>query len=260
MTDKTCIVLSTDKNFAPYVSTLLRSISANYKGREKLDVIILVPEEMSDKRSWFPFFRNLKIDLRTPARVDSLEFKFATTNITYDFRFPEVTLYRFFMGSTCLEFDKAIYIDADCIVVRDIQPILDYDLGPAPLAAFHEFYLSPDLGDYDYLKDSAYFNSGVLIADLDYWRKNNIENKLLLEAMDLTKNLGTGYFDQDVLNIVFKNKYIPLNANFNYLINNYNLGPKADPIIVHFAGLEKPWNHLAKDDQWTKLWRIYNRM
>jgi lipopolysaccharide biosynthesis glycosyltransferase len=205
MTDKTCIVLSTDENFAPYVGTLLRSISRNYSGQDKLDVVILIPDSLSDQRNRFPYFRNLSISLRVPSKIDSVEFKATVAKMDPHLRFSEAALYRFFMASTCPEFGKAIYIDTDCIIYRDIQPLLDFNLGPAPLAAFHEFYLAFNSGPFRYYSDLAYFNSGVLIADLKYWRENNIEDKLLAQSIDIESDARTNFFDQDVFNLVFKN-------------------------------------------------------
>jgi lipopolysaccharide biosynthesis glycosyltransferase len=164
------------------------------------------------------------------------------------------------MGTACAEFSKAIYIDIDCVIARDIQPMLDFELVGAPIAAFHEIQVELDfvhhaLAEY---KDYAYFNSGVLVVDLDYWRKNGIEELLLDESLSLSPTLG--FADQDILNRVFRNNWTPLSMNFNYMINTYPNIKLTDPIVVHFAGLGKPWISSTVGSKWRDLWTHYARM
>jgi lipopolysaccharide biosynthesis glycosyltransferase len=259
MTSKTCIVLSTDEHFFEYAFVLLKSISANYSGKNALDVIVLVPSRLLDRESDFNVFSNLKVSFRYPSEIEKAVNNGAIDRLTKNTHFTEATFYRYFMASICKEFNKAIYIDVDCIVIRDIQPLLDFELIGAPLAAIQEIqleFLGEDLKDF---KDSAYFNSGVMVANLVYWRKHGIENKLLEESSRDDRVLP-GFGDQDIFNIVFKNNWIPMSFNFNYLTSVYPNLKKYDPLVVHFPGPEKPWLPIGPDNEWKKLWRQYRRL
>lgn len=254
-TSKTCIVLATDIYFADYAQVLLKSISANYSGTEKLDVVVLVSKDVLDRGYQFIEFENLNILLRYPSQVEKHEASGLASRMYKNSNFTSASMYRYFMGNVCAEFDKAIYIDIDCIVARDIQPILDFELVNAPIAAFQEMHLEHP--DNPYFRDRAYFNSGVLVVDLNRWRADGIEEKLI--EVSESFDAWTGSQDQDILNVVFQDNWTPLNINFNYLTNIYPGLKISDPIIVHFAGKSKPWKPTTSDNEWKRLWQYYNK-
>jgi lipopolysaccharide biosynthesis glycosyltransferase len=254
-TKKTCIVLATDIYFAEYTQVLLKSISANYNDKEKLDVVVLVSKEVLDREFKFIEFENLEISLRYPSQVEEHEASGLTSRMYKNANFTSASMYRYFMGNVCAEFDKAIYIDIDCIVARDIQPILDFELVNAPIAAFQEMHLEHP--DNPYFRDCAYFNSGVMVVDLNRWREDKTEEKLIEVSESFTA--WTGSQDQDILNVVFRNNWTPLNINFNYLTNIYPGLRISNPIIVHFAGKSKPWKATTADNAWKRLWNEYYR-
>ena len=104
---------------------------------------------------------------------------------------------------------------------------------------------------YDYLEKELdvsirdYFNSGVLLMDIQKLNEMDFFNKV----MKLTHVLKdkSGYLDQDALNILFENNYKSLTEDFNFLPfakDNYERkypAKKIDPIIVHYASQQKPW-------------------
>lgn len=255
MINKTCIVLSTDESLFSYAKVLLKSISANYKGSQLLDVIVLVPKSLLNQENKLNIFSNLRVSLRYPHELDDEHVVSTLTRMFSGTTFPIASAYRFFTATACPEFDKAIYIDIDCIIARDIDPILSFDLGPASIAAFQEIHL--DYADKPSYKDRAYFNSGVFVANLDKWRSTNVLDRLM-EASATLKD-WTGAPDQDVFNVVFRNDWTPLSANFNYLINIYVNLVMPNPIIVHFAGGRKPWKQGTPVNKWQELWRFYAR-
>jgi len=251
--DKTCIVIATDINFVEYTQVLLKSISANYNGKDRLNVVVMVSKEVLDKNIQFLEFENLNILLRYPVEMDEHEASGLASAIYKNTNFTSASMYRYFMGSVCKEFDKAIYIDIDCIVARDIQPMLDFELVNAPIGAFHEIHL--EHLNNPVFRDCAYFNAGVLIVDLNRWREDKTQDRLI-EISRGFKN-WTGSADQDILNVVFRNNWTPININFNYLVNIYPGLKISQPIIVHFAARPKPWNPTTRESTWAQAWRSY---
>lgn len=75
------------------------------------------------------------------------------------------------------DIDKALYLDCDLIVNGDIQELYNINLEDYAVAAVHDATLSynivKDYLGYDYWKD-GYFNSGVLLMNLRYWRTHNL--------------------------------------------------------------------------------------
>lgn len=247
-----CFLTATDEYYIDTTKVLLKSLSANYNSAEPLDVFIYVPRGMVD----YDFklnLKNLNIKLMYPTGISKYESEDALVKMYKNTPYTETSIYRFYIGDLPGEFDTAVYIDPDCVVARDISPILEYEL-LAPLAAFHEIHALYQ--DNPSFSDSAYFNSGVMIIDLNYWRENGITEKLMSMVGKFTD--WTGAADQDLMNVVFRGLWAPLNINFNYLVNIYPKLDILDPIIVHFAGKTKPWNSPVSGHKWRELWKYYH--
>lgn len=155
---------------------------------------------------------------------------------------------------------KTIYLDADLLVKSDISELFDMDMGGKPIAAV------PDLGIMASRKsmaekaetlgikaDDPYFNSGVMIMDLDKWRNENYTEKIL----NLAKSHNFRHHDQDALNKFFYNDWHALPLEFNVIPPIFELSLKVlfgryrkDAVkalrnakIVHYAGGHKPWHY-----------------
>ena len=136
--------------------------------------------------------------------------------------FTIAVCYRFLIADFLpLKADRVLYLDCDIMVRGDISELYDMDMSDTAVAACLEpngengnFISGPIEGviePFGYPKRYGYFNSGVLMINLNYWREHNVANQL----MDyLAHNYEKCIFvDQDVLNAVLYNrkKNIPLN-------------------------------------------------
>ncbi len=152
---------------------------------------------------------------------------------------------------------KVLYLDGDMIVRRNISDLWNTDIEDYALGGVEdesvERFIEKDLFtllgfDEKYL----YFNSGVLLINLDYWRQNNVENRLIQYAKKHKYQLPNN--DQDLLNAVLYNEKKLLSLTYNLSDNFYrrkrNSRPTiwqetdsflSDPHIVHFTGAKKPW-------------------
>ena len=172
---------------------------------------------------------------------------------------PISTYYRLFMTSLLPEgIRKVLYLDGDIIVRKSIKGLYNLDMQNVSLAAVpDDKYCYDSIGvTYNALKYSpkfGYFNAGVLLINLDYWREVGAEQLFV----DFINNHSRVLYhhDQDVLNSIFyKTKLLlPLKYNFMPL---FLVKPKfrlisweydeeiaktaTDPVIIHYTGL-KPW-------------------
>ena len=250
---KTCLVLAADDYVLDYAKTLLKSVSVNYHGIENLKVFVLSPKKLHHYQEEFSF-RNLDVEFVYPEAVKPHEESGFVGKMYKNKHFTGTSIYRYYVGSVCSEYEKAVYIDVDCIIARDIQPLLDHELVNAPIAAFPEMHLTYQ--DNPMFNDTAVFNSGVMVINLDYFRENNIEDVLMETSRTMTNWIG--YADQDVLNAVFKNNWSVLSIDFNYLVNIYPGVAVPNPLVVHFAGHSKPWKSSTPDSKWKKIWQLYH--
>lgn len=251
----TCLVTLTDRDYFGVTEVMLRSLDANYHGKDKLDVYVFVPEKQKDWGFYNTEFKNISINILYHPIFDTDDTKAVGEKMYEKHRLNEVSMYRFFMGHLLRDYSKAVYIDADTVIARDIQPLLDFEPIGA-VAAFNEGQLN--LEDNPSFKDAAYFNSGVMVVNLPYWRAQRVHEK----ALKVAKNFEdwTGSTDQDILNVIFRNNWTPLPMSYNYMVNIFPDVELKDPLVVHWAGKAKPWLSNSRNDVWKKTWKHYKNL
>ena len=251
---ETCLVTATDQNYLMATEVMLRSVDANYKGTEKLDVYILVSEKLLGFTFRDGAFKNLNIKMVSPEGLTAPETLTAIEKMYgHTTRITPASMYRFFVADAIPQYNRAVYIDPDTLIARDIAPLLNFELDPhMGVAALPEIQI--ELSKNESFKDSPYFNSGVMVINLKKWRLSKASKYLLRLAN--TFQDWTGASDQDVLNVYLKHSWTPLPISFNYLINVYPDWTIEDPLVVHWAGQRKPWSN-ATNDKWRILWKQY---
>ena len=168
-------------------------------------------------------------------------------------RFPKSIYYRFLLPQLLNE-DKIIYLDCDIIVTSSLMNLWDTDINNFACAVVEDqksddITIQNRLGLY---KD--YFNSGVLLINLEYWREKDIANKLI-EFIHQNPDICL-YPDQDALNYVLCDRVKFLDYKYNYqelfyqpkehILLHKNKWEKLDlagstPTIMHYTGCIKPW-------------------
>lgn len=148
---------------------------------------------------------------------------------------------------------RVLYIDSDTLVRADLGSLWKTDLRGNPVAAVEN--LSPkacvDIG----IPRTEYFNSGVLIMDLDLWRSEAIHWQVTDYARQHAHQLQ--FVDQCSLNAILHKRWVRLHARWNQQSDIYGVIAKyldggtygreeleqaiLDPGIVHFTGKQKPW-------------------
>jgi lipopolysaccharide biosynthesis glycosyltransferase len=152
--------------------------------------------------------------------------------------------------------EKVLYLDSDLIVRNSLRPLWSTELNGLALAAVRNFdrSLGATLG---LPADAGYFNAGVMLMNLQYWRENAVSEK----AVEfIRKNpVSVNYWDQDALNVILRGRWRELPSIWN------EQGPRARmwhsagvPAIVHFCGAEKPW-HLALEHDFKRDYQKYRR-
>lgn len=166
-----------------------------------------------------------------------------------------MTYARFLLPSMLANLDKVIYLDCDLVVCKDLKSLWETDVNDIAVA------MAPD---YNYNNEetlgrlgghvSNYLNSGVIVMNLDYWRKHDVQNRLLSYIIDKGKELI--YNDQDALNVILDDERKQLSARYNvtpyYFHRNLDNYPKEmheeireariDPVVFHYLGPIKPWS------------------
>lgn len=150
--------------------------------------------------------------------------------------------------------NKIIYFDCDLIVRGSIRELWDINMDGSALAAIDDaaFTALKACERLDIDISAYYYNSGVLVINLDYWRKFNISNKVLNFITHNKEKIKI--VDQDALNAVLSQTRLKLPIKWNMLECFYTIkGSLSDqqktemeisrenPIVMHWATELKPW-------------------
>ena len=164
---------------------------------------------------------------------------------------------RLHLGSVIpTEVSRMVYLDADTLVLEDLTQLSRTDLAAGGLGAV-SYEWSPHRSVV--LAETAterqhgaappgYFNSGVLVIDMDVWRAAETTRR----AVHLFRRYRSALHsaDQDILNVLYAGRWTSLPARWNRLISAPDSGHfGADRLdfltrregIVHYVGAIKPW-------------------
>jgi lipopolysaccharide biosynthesis glycosyltransferase len=176
--------------------------------------------------------------------------------------FPSIVWMRLQLPDLLLDRSRAIYLDSDTLVMSDLRGLWETPLDPHPLAAVAnvvEPSAIPHVEALGIAYPGGFFNSGVLLMDLDRMRAEQSSRQLLNAAASLGGNLV--WPDQDALNVVFSGRWLPLHPRWNTQNSFWACRQRAievfgqtdldeaigQPGIRHFEGpgLSKPWHYLC---------------
>ena len=160
---------------------------------------------------------------------------------------------RYFIADFVQE-DKALYLDCDLLVTKNLDDLFATDLQDYPLAAVRDF------GGRAYFGQEI-FNAGVLLVNNAFWKKDNMTQKLI----DLTNEWHdkVEQADQSILNMLFEHKWLELDFDYNHIVihkqfTDYRLPEGQDyPAIIHYLSHRKPWKDLAAQT-YRDVWWYYH--
>lgn len=161
--------------------------------------------------------------------------------------------------------DKIIYLDSDTLVNKDIYKVSCKNMDENIVMATQDFLLPRvrDAQKYTQMSDvfglpgdEPYFNSGVLLIDVEKWNEENISDKCIDAIYNNNDKLVMD--DQDALNGVLYKRWGILDPRWNVQLNwmekdgkvfrNESLVHKIgrenilnDPGITHYNVRKKPW-------------------
>jgi Lipopolysaccharide biosynthesis proteins, LPS:glycosyltransferases len=159
------------------------------------------------------------------------------------------------------EVERILYLDCDMLVRDDVACLFDLDLEGNAIAAVRDtigdiITRGRDLRGNGDLFDTAdyYFNAGMVLIDLEQWRQADILGHM--EAYYASGVMQRIYYDQDLLNLVFKGRWLKLPWRWN-TINARAMHEAFDPAILHYTGKTKPWDVLVGLLQSVAFARLY---
>ena len=245
------LLVTVDKNYIPPLQVMLTSLHMNNPGEDvelyllhsKLQEKELEPLEKQCGRLGYKFF---------PVKIEDSWFSQAPVTKQY----PREMYYR--LLAPCLlpqKLHRILYLDPDILVINSLKPLWEtYMKGRLFAAAAHtgKTNLANNINQVRLGTTNKYFNSGVLLINLDQGRKEILPEEIFQYAGEHAKELLLP--DQDILNAVFGSRTLELDDYlWNYDARNYSTyllrsGGVCDMDwvmgntgILHFCGKTKPW-------------------
>ena len=263
------VVLSVDDRYAPHAAVTMLSALKTTQTPSRLRFFILnggnISEKNREKLNQVVSGAGGRLQF---IDIDDRDLRFLPLNRDY---VSIATYYRLVMHRYLPDdVEKAIYIDADTIVVEPLERLWNIDLEGHPVAG------APDDAGFHQARrlqlsaDHRYFNAGVMVFDIARFRQMDIAGDVL--AAFRKKGPAIVSQDQDLLNILFERdtKTLPLAWNAGTRIYRANpLEPSYSeeeayaaanaPAIVHFTDAKKPW-HTKCTHPFTELYWDYRNL
>jgi len=180
---------------------------------------------------------DLSGNARFIAFLEGLSFHPKLTNLVY----ARLLLPELLPG----EIARILYLDCDMMVRAPLEDLAERDLEGHPIAAVldtgrHRHMLGRDLKANADLFDFhfAYFNAGLLVIDREGFARADLPGRT--RALHQSGVLARIQYDQAILNLVFKDDWLPLEAGWN-LTNPVPAHEVLEPRLVHYTGPKKPW-------------------
>lgn len=261
------IVLASNDKFVPYLSTMIESILENANPDRGYDIIVLHRDISFDNQLKIKF--QAKEYMHCSIRFANVQSYFNSMKLFVNQHLSVETYYRLVIQDLMPKYKKVLYLDADMVVECDVAQLYDIDMGEYMIGAVRDIdiagQIKTDSNVRTYVEESLgltnpfdYFQAGVLILNLTGFRK-------LTSAQELIKVASENEWkchDQDVLNKIFHGKIYYLPQKWNTMmcwregtrsrddivkkaqasLYTEYLAARQNPLIVHFAGYQKPWN------------------
>lgn len=238
------IFFAVDDRYIPFLAVALQSLIENSSKNYYYSIKILytnIEEENKQKISKYKK-ENVNIEF-----VDLNYYikKVKDKLYTRDY-YTKTTYFRLFIPNLYPQYDKAIYLDSDIVVLGDIAELYNVNMGNNLIAAapddviqttkvFQE-YAEKVVGVADYRN---YFNAGILLMNLDEFRKFNFQEKFLylLETIKFTVAQ-----DQDYLNRLCKGKVKIIDKAWDRMPIAIDDMKEEDIKVIHYNLAYKPWH------------------
>ncbi len=149
------------------------------------------------------------------------------------------TYFRFKAAEYMPDISTILYLDCDVIVRSSLEELFETEMHNTPAAMIKDAESDKEAAR---LGIKNYYNAGVMLINLDYWRENNISGKLFDYAENNKETVL--WQDQDVINAVLSEEIKPLDKKWNFqyfLYNSIELNDLESSAILHLSGRFKPW-------------------
>ena len=248
------ILCATDDNYVPYCGIMLTSLFENNKDQ---DIVVYLMTAGLNEKNIVDFDKLSKLydqEIRIIS-VDNNVLK--NCPIRIGDHVSIVTYYRLLAPILLPKsVDKVLYLDCDIIINKSLIDLYEVNIENYAFGATldDDFQGQDKYHRLQYDSQKMYCNAGMLLINLDYWRKNSVMERCF-EYIDNNSD-RLKLHDQDTLNVVLQDEkqLLPITYNFQtgffhvqchfsdeFLKQIFEI-VKDVPIVLHYTGNCKVWD------------------
>ena len=254
------IALCCDDKYARHCTVTMLSVIKNTSSPERI-VFAIFHEDFTEATQ-----ENILQTFSThPCKISFVNLQNEDFGIdSFSFSWPKQVLYRLKVPELFPALpEKILYLDADTLVVSDIEELWRTTLEDFVIGAVTDLKINTAgqkaLRESLGLKENdKYFNAGILLIDAQKWREQDLGN-VLIEYLK-SHGFQLPYRDQDALNHVLRKKWKPLPKKWNMIRSLFReyyrpgaqravryFAPEiaealSAPGIIHYTAGPKPWH------------------
>lgn len=250
------VMLVSDDNF---VFLLLVSLWSLFESNREIPITVYIISDNISKDNIDKIYAIAHKFKKSIVIIDAPKLN----NISITGEYNITTFYRLKMASLLpADVNRVLYMDCDTLVCRELHNFYFADLKGYVIAGVWDTTYPSARYDIGLDDNDIYINAGVLLIDLDKWRKDGYEDKCFTYLRE--QNYQVQFNDQGIINHVCRGKIKIVNLRYNLIwpymgLPYFSLSKRArnemfyskeeiaeavdNPAIVHFAGEAylRPW-------------------
>lgn len=233
-----------DDNFVKYTVVSLQSMKEHASRDQKYCIHVLHTNISKEMQDVMYAMQDEQFQIRFDDVTDYL--KSISDKLPLRDYYSKTTYFRLFIAKMFPEYEKAIYIDSDTVVLGDIADLYAYDLGDNYVGAAREqamvqtdvygTYVEKVLG----IDRNAYFNAGLLVINCEQFRKQCVLDQFI-ELLHVYNFVVTQ--DEDYLNLICKGQVFWLPQQWNTEVFGNIDYPEESICVLHYIMVSKPWHY-----------------
>lgn len=276
------VVYASDDKFAEILGVSLTSLYENNKTMEQINIYVLDSGITASNKAKLNFLS----EKHGRASIQWFKAKNIGEELQMDVSIDRGSLSqyaRIFVSSVLpSRLKRVLYLDCDIIIAQSLEELWNLDMHGKTIAALKDAFSKWYRMNIDLKPNDIMFNSGVMLIDLEKWKEQKIEEKLLNFINNKKGKIQQG--DQGALNAVLANDTYCFEPKFNSVTIFYDFNykemmiyrkpPKGfytesqikeateHPVIIHFTTSflsRRPWiegcNH-----RYLKQWEKYKAL
>ncbi len=238
------IFFAVDDGYIPFLAVSIQSLVDNCSSDNFYLIKILYTNIREENQKKIAKYERENVSIEfvdLNYYIDEIKDKLYTRDY-----YTKTTYFRLFIPNLYPQYNKALYLDSDIVILTDIAKLYATDMGDNLVAAvpddviqtFEVFqeYVEKVVGVASY---KNYFNAGILLMNLDELRKFGFQEKFLYSLEKIKFSVAQ---DQDYLNRLCKGRVKIVDGSWNRMPIATEKASDSHINLIHYNLAYKPWH------------------